>query len=191
MSGLPSPTPTNTLSVPVGMLHRPPIDEESEATLDLSNNCWEGLVLLQDFANFEVSVKPTDPTFSPETFGQFPANFHIAGRIDPGKALAYLESIKGCPTREIHPLIVKTIDEHLATSGSNSDPRKLIDYLQSTDRWGVVAVDSKRTNLRDLYLIPSAQLEKYKQRLMHIIDRFEQVLHDPKQFLAILVISAR
>ncbi len=156
---------------------------------------WNGLVLLQDIANFEVeavSIGRSDLTRAIQL--QLPASLHIQGRIPPVKVSTYLESIAGLETRRT---FVLRLDSLGVDDCSKADPNRLIDYLMYSDRFAVITVNPLRNNqLRDLYMIPCSMLGKIKETLVKLdlidqscIAEIEGNTSYSKSFLLLLVVS--
>lgn len=152
---------------------------------------WNGLVLLQDVANFEATADLLSTSPLSETLrSQFPANLHISGRISPSRALSYLESIKNAPSRSIFIFLVDPVLDLGIQPNSKADPAKLINYLTQSERWAVLSLDTSGS-LRDLYLAPSKGLEiNSLSSLGFIIDEASLARFTDKSFVAILVTSS-
>ena len=108
---------------------------------------WTGRLIWEQFCNVPLQVE--DPACR-RLPCQLPHNLHVSGRIDPTKALAYLNQISALPndlrSREI--LLLELSPRETATAEST----KLQSYLADANRWAVIAHDP--AILRDLYVAP-------------------------------------
>lgn len=133
-------------------------DEEAE-----DSSLLESMILLQDVASFDVTAtEMVSSRMPPNVLRMLPFNFHIPGRLSPGKALAYLKTMKSLGTRDIYVLRIDPKGSNLG--GGIYDPDTFIRYLRDADRWAVVAHDASSA-IRDIYLAPCSELVGYQEEL--------------------------